>query len=655
MTAGAPFEADYVVIGSGAGGAPVATRLAARGRSVIVIEAGGPPEDDLAYSVPAFHAYASESPTMAWDFFVHHYDDQAQARRDDKWRPEGGGVLYPRASTVGGCTAHNAMITVCPNDSDWEWLATTLGDPSWSAGAMRPYFERVERCLYQSPGRALPRNPLLARLIRLVPGLRDLFAPSGHGFDGWLPTRLADPKLVAKDGQLLKVVASAVESELGRTLGRRLRWRERLLASFVDPNDSDSQDGSMLGVWLIPLAVDERGRRAGTRELLAGTPDPGGPPAHPRVLTDTLAASLIIDDDGRCRGVRCLRGARIYRASAVAAAEPGEPVEVLARREVILSAGAFNSPQLLKLSGIGPADELRELGIPVRLHSPGVGTNLQDRYEVGVSMKVEKDFALVSGGAWHPPRPGDPPDAYLERWRGGEGPYTTNGAVLSVIAKSHPDLDVPDLFLFALPANFHGYYPGYSTDLERAANRLTWAILKAHTVNHAGTVTLRTTDPRDVPDIRFRYFEEGSDPAGKDLDAVVAGVRLARRITARLRDWGAHEVAPGESVQTADQLRTWIRDNAWGHHACGTCAMGPDGSPTAVLDSKFRVRGVPGLRVVDASVFPRIPGYFIVTPTYMISEKAADDIAAAAEATGRSSERDWPGSPAVGSSEMRMS
>jgi choline dehydrogenase len=136
---------------------------------------------------------------------------------------------------------------------------------------------------------------------------------------------------------------------------------------------------------------------------------------------------------------------------------------------------------------------------------------------------------------------------------------------------------------------------------------------------------------------------------------VVARVKLARRVTARLRSWGASEFAPGESVQTDDELRQWIRDNAWEHHACGTCAMGPDDSGTAVVDGKFRVRGVPGLRVVDASVFPRIPGYFIVTPTYMISEKAADDIAAAAEATGPSSVEGWPLQPSVEPSEMRMS
>jgi choline dehydrogenase len=634
MSAPDPLVADYVVVGSGAGGGPLAVRLAESGHSVIVIEAGAPPVDDYTYSVPAFHAYASESRETAWEFFARHYDDDAQSQRDDKFQKPRDGVLYPRAGTVGGCTAHHAMITVYPNDSDWDAIAELTGDPSWAASQMRIYFERLERCGYQSSGHRLPKNAFLARAILATPLLRDRFTPTGHGFDGWLPTSMANPKLIVSDWALVRVVVKAIERELKQTLGRRLRLRERLSA-FVDPNDQDSQRGSMLGAWLIPLAVG-KGRRAGTREIL--TTERSGL----QLLTDTLAAHLNFDADGRCVGVRCLRGSRLYKADPNASNDAGEPIDVIARREVIVAGGAFNTPQLLMLSGIGPADELRSHGIDVRVDAPGVGANLQDRYEVGVVTKMEKNFTLVTGGAFHPPQPGEPTDKYLTEWDGGTGPYTTNGAVLAVIAKSKPELTVPDLFLFGLPADFHGYYPGYCGDLELKPDHLTWAVLKAHTENRGGRVLLRSTDARDVPDIRFRYFEEGSDTAGADLDAVVAGVKLARNISAGLHKWGAVEQVPGASVSTDAQVRQWVHDNAWGHHACGTCAIGRDGDPNAVLDSKFRVRGVPGLRVVDASVFPRIPGYFIVTPIYMISEKAAVDILADADAPTES----WPHAPA---------
>jgi choline dehydrogenase len=184
-----------------------------------------------------------------------------------------------------------------------------------------------------------------------------------------------------------------------------------------------------------------------------------------------------------------------------------------------------------------------------------------------------------------------------------------------------------DLFIFGLPARFEGYYPGYSRDLARQRDVFTWAILKAHTKNTAGTVTLRSRDPQETPDIDFRYFDEGSPGADHDLDAVVWGIEFVRRMAHR-SGMTAAELVPGDSVVTREELREFVRTHAWGHHASCTCKIGRDDDPTAVLDGRFRVRGTRNLRVVDASVFPRIPGYFIVTPTYMISEKASDAVLA---------------------------
>ena len=123
------LTADYVVVGSGAGGGPLAVRLAAAGHTVIVIEAGGMTgPSDLAYEVPGFHAYASEAESMTWSYFVQHYDNRQQAERDPKYRADLGGVLYPRCATVGGCTAHNAMIIVRPNNADWDDIAALTSD-----------------------------------------------------------------------------------------------------------------------------------------------------------------------------------------------------------------------------------------------------------------------------------------------------------------------------------------------------------------------------------------------------------------------------------------------------------------------------------------------------------------------------------------------
>ncbi|MGZ4571167.1 MAG: GMC family oxidoreductase [Blastococcus sp.] len=618
---------DYVVVGSGAGGGPVAAGLAEAGFRVLLLEAGLDPEDDD-YRVPAFHGRASESPPMSWPFFVRHYDDPAQQRRDEKYVAERDGVLYPRAGTLGGCTAHNAMITMYPHDADWDGIARLTGDRSWRASAMRRWFEALEACAYVDRPRVLPRDHRLARLVARLPWISDRYVNRGrHGFGGWLSTSLPDPKLALGDSEVVSLVTSAVLRNLGDFLKRPLRPWEGL-DGFVDPNDwrvRKTPDGA----WFIPLAVrtgHRNGARERIRDVAARLPD------RLEVRTGALVTRVLFDGGGTtARGVEYLPQPHAYRVDP--AADPGPdapPVQVNVRREVILAGGAFNTPQLLKLSGIGPRAELDRFGIPCRVDLPGVGENLQDRYEVGVVSRMRKDFTLLKGLTFRPPAAGEQPDPGFVQWSEGKGVYTTNGALLGVVRRSRPQLESPDLFVFGLPARFTGYYPGYAGELAQHTDVFTWAVLKAHTANRAGSVLLRSADPRDPPDIRFRYFEEGSDAEGADLDAVVAGIEVARSIMHRLADSVECELVPGDDVRTPEALRSFVRDQAWGHHASCTCAMGPADDPRAVVGSDFRVHGTTNLRVVDASIFPRIPGFFIVTAIYMAAEKASSVIAAAA-------------------------
>ena len=154
-------------------------------------------------------------------------------------------------------------------------------------------------------------------------------------------------------------------------------------------------------------------------------------------------------------------------------------------------------------------------------------------------------------------------------------------------------------------------------------------VLKGHTANTGGRVTLRSADPRDRPDVNFHYFDEGRHTGDDDVEAVVAGIEFVRKATAALKRQGliAEEELPGR--RAAVDLRQFVRDHAWGHHASCTCRIGPR-DRGGVLTSDFRVHGTEGLRVVDASVFPRVPGLFIASAVYMIGEKAADVIATAA-------------------------
>jgi choline dehydrogenase len=203
---------------------------------------------------------------------------------------------------------------------------------------------------------------------------------------------------------------------------------------------------------------------------------------------------------------------------------------------------------------------------------------------------------------------------------------SSNGAIIGIMTRSSPELPEPDLYIFGVPGFFRGYEPGYAGKIARFGNKFTWVILKAYTNNTAGRVTLESDDPTKRPRIDFHYFDEGNDVAQQDLHAVVKGVKFVREMNSNLGRRFADEEIPGPKDKTDQELAQFVKNQAWGHHASCTNKIGPKSDPLAVLDSRFRVRGTECLRVVDASVFPKIPGYFIVTAVYMISEKACDVI-----------------------------
>ena len=602
-------EWDYVIVGSGAGGGTLAARLVEAGMRVFLLEAGGDPRatdeqrlpDD--YDVPGFHAFACENTAMNWNFQVRHYADETRQARDPKYDAARQGVLYPRAAALGGCTAHNAMIFMPPHDSDWNHIAQLTGDSSWCASRMRRYAQRVEGCHHRPLWRAL-------RHIGI-----DL---TGHGWKGWLHTERPDPLDALGDHDMAATVgetARAFVRSLPHPLLSALHW----LRGTGDPNARPWGRGSFEGLCYLPLSTSGH-RRVGARErvMQAATDHP----ERLHIELDALATRVIFDREGAACGVEYLKGQRLYRAHAVTSDAAGERRQVRARREVVLCGGAFNTPQLLMLSGIGPAADLSAHGIPVKVDLPGVGRNLQDRYEVAVTHRMRRPWRILEGARFER---GDP---VWQRWsKSGSGMYASSGAAIALVRRSQPALPEPDIFCMALPARFEGYSPGFSELIRGFTDRLTWAVLKGHTLNRAGTVALRSADPRDMPLVNFRYFEEGDDPAGTDLQSVVQAIHFVRRLTAPLIASGliAEECAPGPKVNTDDALAAYVRDTAWGHHASCSCPIGA-ASAGGVLDSAFAVHGTRRLRVVDASVFPRIPGFFIAASVYIVGEKAADVI-----------------------------
>lgn len=575
---------DYIVVGSGPGGGPLASNLARANYTVLLIEAG-----DSSTAGPG----GQYPPQITWDFFVKHYADEKRNKMNNHvvWKttqgrywvgagsatpPSGSsflGIYYPRGATVGGSSMINAMCTWLPSDSDWNYIQNVTGDESWNAGNMRKIFQRIEKSHYLPQGTA------------------------GHGFNGYFQTNMNKPTSL---GQPALGVMQAIASNLSLSTSQAdITTMMGSDANFLDP-----QRDYKTGIWGLPVHQKANGQRFAARDYIQETINA----KFPLTLSINSLATRVLFDNGtscgstpRATGVEYLQGKSLYKADArYTSSNKGTLKTARARKEVIVAGGAFNSPQLLMLSGIGPKEHLAEFKIPVLVDAQGVGKNMQDNQEMPIIGSISGQSSGFSQG-------------------------------FSMLKTPHSPDGERDMFLMHGPSFvFRGFWPDNQTNTalpKDPTNPYGISMVKNHPQNKAGYVKLLSSDPQDTPEINFMHYEQGKET---DMGAMKDTIAWARKIYASAKGITIAAKEPpcpsGPDAQgyCGEADEEWITGQTFGHHPTSTVAIGKEGDPMAVLDGRFNVRGVKGLRVVDASVFPRIPGVFPVVSTFMISEKASD-------------------------------
>jgi choline dehydrogenase len=360
------------------------------------------------------------------------------------------------------------------------------------------------------------------------------------------------------------------------------------------PLTPDVNGFSQEGVSRFEMSVEGGYRSTSARAYLHSQPKRD----NLEIKTGVKVLRVLIEND-RAVGVEYAKGRTTH--------------QVRATREVVLSAGTFATPQLLMLSGIGPEPQLNKHGIPVVLDSPNVGGNLQDHLEAHVQVETDKPVSLNkylkphlmlwAGIQWF-------------GWKGGVA--AVNQCHVGAFLRSTPGTTHPDIQFHFFPILFG---PNWIPDPAKNGYRLGAGPMRPQS---RGTVRLASADPNDAPLIDPNYLA-----TDHDWFVMREGLKLGRELLSQpaFKDYHQREDLPGAQVKTDADWDDFIREDASSaYHPCGTARMGADGDPRAVVDLKLNLRGIDGLRIVDASVIPALPSANINACVFMIAEKAADII-----------------------------
>ncbi len=539
---------DYIVIGGGTAGCLMANRLSAdRSKRVLLIEAGRKDDYHWIHS-PVGYLYCIGNPRTDWL-----YQTEAEAGLN------GRALRYPRGKTLGGCSSINGMIYMRGQSRDYDHWAALTGDDAWRWENALPDFKKHENHYLGDEQNAAQRDP-------------NFRAYHGHGGE-W------------------------------RVEKQRLRWD--VLDAFAEaaqqagiPHSIDFNRGDNEGVGYFQVNQKEGLRwntaRAFLRPTCYGRPN--------FELWNSAQVTRLVTQRGADGELRCT-GVEVWDGVAHVTAE--------ATSEVVLCAGAIGSPQILQLSGIGPAALLRQHGIDVVVDLPGVGANLQDHLQIRSVYTVNGAPTLnVLASSWMgKARIG------LEYLFKRSGPMSMAPSQLGAFTRSDPAQPYANLEYHVQPLSLDAFgeplhsFPAFTA-----------SVCNLNPTSR-GTVNIRSANFQDAPLIAPNYL---STP--EDRQVAADSLRVTRRIVAQpaLARYQPEEFKPGLQYQTDEELARLAGDIATTiFHPVGTTKMGRADDPMAVVDSHLRVLGVAGLRVVDAGVMPTITSGNTNSPTLMVAEKAA--------------------------------
>ena len=558
---------DYIIIGAGTAGCLLANRLSAdASKRVLLIEAGK--RDDYHWiHIPVGYLYCIGNPRTDWL-----YETEAAAGLNGRT------LRYPRGKVLGGCSSINGMIYMRGQSRDYNQWAAITDDPQWRWDQCLPYFKFHED--------------------------HHQGATETHGAQG-VPAALLNPLAHddAASAEYFRILKARKAGGEWRIEKQRLSWG--VLDAFAQaaqqagvPASADFNQGNNEGVGYFEVNQKSGWRWNTAQAFLRPTCY-----ARPNfeLWTQAQVARLVIETDAdggkRCTGVKVWDGHQLVTATAT--------------REVALSAGSIGSAQILQLSGIGAADSLKQNGVEVTHHLPGVGANLQDHLQIRSVYKVKhaKTLNTLANSWWGKAKIG------LEYAMSRSGPMSMAPSQLGAFTKSDAAREWANIQYHVQPLSLDAF----GEPLHKFP-AITASVCNLNPSSR-GSVTLKSPDFKVPPAIAPNYLS-----TEEDRKVAAESLRVTRRIMSQpaMAAFEPEEFKPGVQYQSDEELAKLAGDIASTiFHPVGTTRMGREDDPMAVVNSHLQVRGVRGLRVVDAGVMPNITSGNTNSPTLMIAEKAA--------------------------------